>query len=138
MAINLDAVRRRAARVAQDDVVITREPKRYDPGTMDPVTLAITHSTPETVYDGKAFVTVDGRQARTDAVGGNEASQQTYLASLPLTGPEPDVRPGDLLQLVSSKDAGLQGRSFKIRSVDGNSAAALRTISMVDLRTSRG
>lgn len=136
--VNVAGPRRSVAKLMVDTCKITRLQEQYSRGAMDSNTGKVTPATPEQIYSDLCFVAPYGlQQARRDDVGGNEASQKTYLNSIPWDAPE--IRPGDEVTMLTSKtDPLLAGKTFKVEEISYSSVLVWRQFKMVGLETSRG
>lgn len=132
----VDGARRRVAKLMTDTCSVTRQQDRYSAGSMNPETLEVTPDPVDTVYKGKCYIAPSGRQARTDDVAGNDASQRDYLISIPFDAPE--LRPGDLVTIDTSADLVLAGNKFEVRDLTVSTIYVWRQATMVGLETSRG
>lgn len=121
----------------KDSGTVTRSVERFSPGTLDETTLEYTPDAPTVIYSGKCYIAPSGLQARGDQAGGFEASQKTYMLSIPYDAAE--LKPGDVFTAdVSTMDPTLSGKTFQIRDVTMGTAVVWRQANMTLLETSVG
>lgn len=113
---------------------------------LNPITLESTSGEPESIYEGTCRVRPRGSQEQDEEVGELHETTGPYVATLPAlasatgvaSGDPNDVLVDDFLTVVTSTDASMVGRSFRIVHVGWSSWQLDRRLGLEDRQQPEG